>query len=46
MDNQHRVLKNSDVLVVDGVIKEIGPNLSAPEGALSIDATGGIIMPE
>ena len=45
MDNQHRVLKNSDVLVVDGVIKEIGPNLSAPEGALSIDATGGIIMP-
>jgi len=24
MDNQHRVLKNSDVLVVDGVIKEIG----------------------
>lgn len=22
MDNQHRVLKNSDVLVVDGVIKE------------------------
>jgi 5-methylthioadenosine/S-adenosylhomocysteine deaminase len=45
MDNQHRVLKNSDVLVVDGVIKEIGPNLSAPEGALSIDASGGIIMP-
>jgi cytosine/adenosine deaminase-related metal-dependent hydrolase len=45
MDNQHRVLKNSDVLVVDGVIKEIGPNLSAPEGALSIDAGGGIIMP-
>jgi cytosine/adenosine deaminase-related metal-dependent hydrolase len=30
---------------VDGVIKEIGPNLSAPEGALSIDASGGIIMP-
>ena len=45
MDNAHRLLKNSDVLIVDGVIKEIGPNLDAPEGALSIDATGGIIMP-
>jgi cytosine/adenosine deaminase-related metal-dependent hydrolase len=45
MDNQHRVLKDCDVLVVDGVIKEIGPNLSAPDGALSIDASGGLIMP-
>src|ERR1700722_8342634 len=45
MDNEHRVLKNSDVLSVDGVIKEIGTNLTAPEGALSIDASGGIIMP-
>jgi 5-methylthioadenosine/S-adenosylhomocysteine deaminase len=45
MDNTHRVLKNSDVLIVDGVIKEVGTNVSAPDDALSIDASGGIIMP-
>jgi len=45
MDNTHRVLKNSDVLIVDGVIKEIGTNITAPDDALSIDASGGIIMP-
>ncbi|MGH9020647.1 MAG: amidohydrolase family protein [Acidimicrobiales bacterium] len=45
MDATHRVLKNCDVLVADGVIKEIGPKLSAPDNALSVDATGGIIMP-
>jgi 5-methylthioadenosine/S-adenosylhomocysteine deaminase len=45
MDNAHRVLKDCDVLVVDGVIKEIGPNLTAPDDALSIDAAGGIVMP-
>ncbi len=45
MDNQHRVLKNSDVLIVDGMIKEIGSDLKAPDNALSIDASGGIVMP-
>jgi len=45
MDTTHRVLKNSDVLIVDGVIKEIGTNITAPDDALSIDASGGIIMP-
>ena len=45
MDNSHRVLKNADVLIVDGVIKEIGPNVNAPDDALSINATGGILMP-
>ncbi|HUX05595.1 MAG TPA: amidohydrolase family protein [Acidimicrobiales bacterium] len=45
MDTTHRVLHNCDVLIADGVIKEIGANLTAPDDALSIDATGGIVMP-
>ncbi|MBW4077021.1 MAG: amidohydrolase family protein [Acidobacteria bacterium] len=45
MDNTHRVLKNCDVLVADGVIKEIGTDIKAPDDALVIDAKGGIVMP-
>ena len=45
MDDAHRVLKECDVLIVGGVIKEIGPNIKAPDDALSIDARGGIVMP-
>ena len=33
MDDAHRVLKECDVLVVGGVIKEVGPNLKAPDDA-------------
>jgi len=45
MDDAHRILKQCDVLVVGGVITEIGPNIQAPGDALSIDASGGILMP-
>ncbi|HSN03008.1 MAG TPA: hypothetical protein VLS91_05950, partial [Acidimicrobiales bacterium] len=45
MDDARRVIKNCDVLVVGGEIKEIGPNIQAPADALSIDSSGGIIMP-
>ncbi len=45
MDNTHRVLKDCDVLVAGGVIKEIGQGIKAPDDALNIDARGGIIMP-
>jgi 5-methylthioadenosine/S-adenosylhomocysteine deaminase len=45
MDDAHHVLANADVLVVDGVIAEVGAGIKAPEGALEIDATDGIIMP-
>ncbi|NNN02189.1 MAG: amidohydrolase family protein [Acidimicrobiaceae bacterium] len=45
MDDGNRVLKNCDVLVMDGVIKEIGSRIAAPEHALEIDAEGGIVMP-
>jgi cytosine/adenosine deaminase-related metal-dependent hydrolase len=45
MDGGHRVLKDCDVLVLDGLIKEIGSQIKAPDGALEIDASGGIVMP-
>jgi 5-methylthioadenosine/S-adenosylhomocysteine deaminase len=45
MDDSHTVLPGADVLVVDGKIAEVGTGLTAPEGALEIDATGGILMP-
>ena len=35
----------TDVLIQDGVIREVGANLSAPEGATIFDATGLIIHP-
>lgn len=38
-------LENSDVLVQDGIIKQVGQNLSAPSGVETIDATGKYLMP-
>ena len=38
-------IESSDILVRDGKIAEIGTNLSAPEGALVIDASGQFVMP-
>ncbi|GIF26429.1 cytosine/adenosine deaminase-related metal-dependent hydrolase [Actinoplanes tereljensis] len=45
MDDSHTVLNNADVLVIGDRIAEVGHNLTAPDGALEIDATDGIIMP-
>ena len=45
MANARHVVKDCDVLVVDGVIQEVGPGIKAPDDALEIDARGGIIMP-
>ena len=45
MDDRHRVLREADVLVVGQQIVEIGANLYVPDGTLSIDASGGIVMP-
>jgi len=45
MDDARRLIKDCDVLVVGGVIREIGPGIKAPDDALEIDARGGIIMP-
>lgn len=38
-------LQNSDVLVQDGIIKQVGSNLSAPAGVQTIDANGKYVMP-
>ena len=45
MDDAHTVIQGGDVLVVDDRIAEVGTGLSAPDGALEVDATGGIVMP-
>ena len=45
MDDNHAVLPDADVLVVDARIAAVGPSLQVPEGTQEIDASGGIIMP-
>ncbi|MBQ1034990.1 amidohydrolase family protein [Micromonospora sp. C81] len=45
MDDAHTVLPGADVLVVGDRIAEVGVGLTAPDDALEIDATGGILMP-
>jgi cytosine/adenosine deaminase-related metal-dependent hydrolase len=45
MDDTHSVLPGADVLIVGERIAEVGVGLTAPAGALEIDATGGILMP-
>lgn len=37
--------ENTDVLIEDGIISEIGQNLSAPSGVETIDASGKYVMP-
>jgi 5-methylthioadenosine/S-adenosylhomocysteine deaminase len=45
MDDAHTVLADSDVLVVDDRIADVGRGLDVPDGAQEIDASGGIVMP-
>ncbi|UOQ56903.1 amidohydrolase family protein [Leucobacter allii] len=45
MDESHTVLRDADVLVIDGKIAAVGPDLDAPSNAFEIDAAGGIVMP-
>jgi cytosine/adenosine deaminase-related metal-dependent hydrolase len=45
MDDTHTVLTDGDVLVVGDSIAAVGSALEAPDGALEIDARGGIVMP-
>lgn len=37
--------ENTDLLIEDGIITEIGRDLSAPEGVETIDASGKYVMP-
>ncbi len=45
MDDAHTVIPDGDVLVVDGKIAQVGPNLTVPDGTAEISAQGGILMP-
>ncbi|MCA8830979.1 dihydroorotase [Hymenobacter pini] len=38
-------LTEGDVLLVDGIIQQIGPGLAVPEGARVLDARGRVLMP-
>jgi 5-methylthioadenosine/S-adenosylhomocysteine deaminase len=40
-----KVIENGDVLVVGEQIQAVGHSLAAPDDAVQIDATGGILMP-
>ena len=39
------ISKNTDVLVVNGKIRELGKNLNAPDGTTSVDLTGYWVSP-
>jgi cytosine/adenosine deaminase-related metal-dependent hydrolase len=45
MNNAHDVFSDADVLVTGERIAGVGPALAAPDGAIEIDASGGIVMP-
>ncbi len=45
LDDAKQVLADTDVLVVDDRIAEVGPGLDVPEGTEEVDATGGLVMP-
>lgn len=45
MDERRQVLPDTDVLTVGQRIEAVGRNLEAPDDAIVIDATGGIVMP-
>ncbi|MET8311299.1 amidohydrolase family protein [Micromonospora sp. NPDC005173] len=45
MDDAHTVLPGADVLVIGDRFAEVGVGLTAPDDALEIDATDGILMP-
>ncbi len=38
-------LNNTDVLIIDGIIRGIGKDLDAPSSIMEIDATGQYVMP-
>jgi len=41
----HGTLTGADVLIRNGKIAAVGPNLKAPEGARVVDATGKFVLP-
>jgi 5-methylthioadenosine/S-adenosylhomocysteine deaminase len=45
MDDAHTVIQGGDVLVNGDRIAEVGVGLTAPDNAVEVDASGGILMP-
>jgi 5-methylthioadenosine/S-adenosylhomocysteine deaminase len=45
MDDAHTIGHDADVLVVGERIAGVGQSLTPPEGAVEVDASGGILMP-
>lgn len=45
MDDARTVLHETDVLVVDDRIAQVGSGLAVPEGTVEIEARGGVVMP-
>src|SRR4030081_3197047 len=45
IDPSSGMIELGDVLVVDNRIAEVGSQLTVPDSAAEIDATGGILMP-
>ncbi|HEY7226327.1 MAG TPA: amidohydrolase family protein [Micromonosporaceae bacterium] len=45
LDDRRTIINRGDVLVVGDRIAAVGEGLSAPDGALEIDASSGIILP-
>jgi 5-methylthioadenosine/S-adenosylhomocysteine deaminase len=45
MDDRQTTFDRGDVLVIGQRIADVGLNLSAPAGAIEIDASNGIVMP-
>jgi imidazolonepropionase-like amidohydrolase len=40
-----RVLANQDVLIEDGIVKQVGPGIAAPAGAAVVDLTKRTVLP-
>jgi cytosine/adenosine deaminase-related metal-dependent hydrolase len=45
MDDAHTIEHNADLLVIGERIAGIGRQLVVPDGAVEVDATGGLLMP-
>jgi len=45
MTASHGTIENGSVLIRDGKIADVGPNLSAPGGARVVDGTGKFVIP-
>jgi cytosine/adenosine deaminase-related metal-dependent hydrolase len=45
MDDAHTIEHNADLLVIGERIAGIGRQLAVPDGAVEVDATGGLLMP-